>query len=427
MTAPAQAARLARPDRRALALAVTAGVLVVLWLFTLPLRARLSHETALIKREAQRRDREEAANHAKQVAMEQALQEVSAQPNDPARHLHLSSLYSQQGDYPSAIAEARSAAGLAPTLAAPHAALGALYNRTGDLDLTQEELEKAISIRPDDADSAALLAYQYLYMGWTRQAEALLRHSLARAPQNANLHATLGLVAFQEHDLATTERELLETRRLLPAGSSVFAPLFDVYQFWKRPSDAMRIVDEGLQRKPNDTSLLARKAQAFLDLGDPVHAIDAANQALHADANCMNALYVRALAERAQGDRAAAIQDLQQVADKTPAAQTFIQLGRLYLEAGDKSNGTRYIDEGKRAQTALTAVAHDITVVNARPDDPTAHLAAARSYIQVHEAARAIVELKQTLKLRPADAAAHALLKQELLAQGRADEAQRLH
>ena len=416
----------ARPNRRVFVLVVMVVALAALWLFTLPLRARLARETAQANTEAQQRQREEAATREKQVALSQALQAVSTHPDDPTRQLQLSSVYARQGDYPNAISAARAAERLAPASAAPHAALGDLYNRTGALDLAQDELEKAISLRPNDTAAVALLAYQELYLGWTHQAETLLRRSLASAPQNANLHATLGLVAFQEHDLATAERELLETHRLDPTDPSVYPPLFDVYQNWKKPSDAMRVIDEALMRRPDDAGLLARKAQAFLDLGDYGHAIETANQTLQVDENNTNAVYVRALAERAQGNRAAAIRDLQQVADKNPAAQTLIQLGRLYMEAGDEASGRRYLDQGQRAQAALTAVAHDIADVNARPNDPSTHLAAARSYAQVHEDARAIVELKQTLKLRPGDASAKALLKRELLAQGRADEAQNL-
>ncbi len=407
-------------------LLVSACILVAIWCMTLPLRARLARETEQIKRQTALRSGATPPTDTPSNPVPSAQAFVQAHPDDPGAHLALAAAWVQQKDDRAAIAEAKRAEELDPSSVGPHDALGDLYDRIGEPDLALDELRKANAAAPLDTGAASLLAYKYLSFGWTHDAETLLRHALLKTPNAANLHATLGLVNFQNLDLASAERELLMARSLAPQDRSVIAPLIDVYLRWRKPEKAANLIAEALQVTPDDPDILTRYAQMRIDAGDASGALAAANHALQREPNSTKALYVRALAEKAQGDRVGAIRDMQAVTDAAPNVDALRMLGQLYLQTGDKQQALECVRQADRVQAVSIPYERFVTAGRNQPNDAATHRDLARYYHNVHKDALAIVEAKRALELRPGDSSARALLVEALTACGRSSEAQSL-
>jgi protein O-GlcNAc transferase len=425
MKSSSQPSGLARISRRDRFLLLTLAVLAAAWAISLPWRARIARETARIEQDTTRKAAEVERLEKLQAAEATSRQRVSAEPRSVEARLALAAALGQQKKYPEAVRELRTAQALAPSNPEPHVALGQIFDVSGLSDLAVEEYRKALERAPDHAQALTNLAYKYVAFGWNQQAERLLLRALKVLPNDVRLNVTMGLVYFQVNNTASAERYLLRARKLAPDDPTILGPLIEVYRHGQRPAEALKVLDEALPRLPNNKEALTlQRAQIFLDMQKPEEAITEANRVLPAKPDHMQALYLRAVARKMQGKKEEAIQDFERVrALDSRFDQTLMHLGQLYAQTGQTEKGKQLLAEYDQNRAASEMLSRLTLHVASKPNDANAHRELGRYYQRGGSLARAIVEFKRVLELKPGDKETRRLLALALKDAGRSAEA----
>ena len=395
------------------------------WLVTWPLRTRLSRNTARIERETVQQAQTLKMTRELKSQEEVARKRIAANPQDFGARMALASALARQRQYPAALQNLREAQRIDPGSAAPHAAMGQLFDASSLHDLSIEELRKAVAMNPDDLTSLSLLAYKYVAVGWNRPAEELLTRALEKQPDDVRLHVTLALVDFQNNQTAAAEQNLLTARRLAPKDPTVIAPLIEVYRHAQRYKEALQIIDQAMPVLPDKQVLLLERAQMYQAMERPEEAIATADQVLQMSPGLLDALYIRAVSNKMKENTDEAIRDLEAIRAREPRMeQTLLLLGQLYLQKGESEQGKLLLAEYNRNQEIGQKVARLGMRVASQPDDWKSHLALGEYYCRGGSYARAIVELKRTLELKPGQKDALPLLVKALQATHRDQEAE---
>jgi TolB-like protein/Flp pilus assembly protein TadD len=164
---------------------------------------------------------------------------ISADPNFALAHAGLSRVlagiaagYAQASElkplYAAAIAEARRAIELAPTLADGHLALGyALFAGNLDVRGARPSYEKAYQFGHGDADVVLLYALYSVRARRFAQARAAIDRALALDPLNPRTHRAAGTVAYASRRYADAVSQCRRALELNPAMSNVHALMGD--------------------------------------------------------------------------------------------------------------------------------------------------------------------------------------------------------
>jgi TolB-like protein/Tfp pilus assembly protein PilF len=175
-------------------------------------------------------DRESRANY--EVA-------IGADPNFALAHAGLSRILSaiaaEHADaselkplYADAIAEARRAISLAPTLAAGHLALGyALFAGKLDIRGARPSYDKAYHYGRGDADIVLLFALYSVRARRFREAREAIERALALDPLNPRTHRAAGSIAYASRRYADAVREYRRALELNPAMANAHAFMGD--------------------------------------------------------------------------------------------------------------------------------------------------------------------------------------------------------
>lgn len=264
-------------------------------------------------------------------------------------------------------AEAVSAAGAPPA--------GVLAR--GDLDAGIGALQKHLRAQPRDFGSWATLGTAYVEQARTKgdpsrypQAERALKRSLELDPGNDQALAGRAALAAARHDftgalkdadralkqnpyseraLCTRIDALVELGRYEDAAEAARTaddrrpgvPVFTRYAYVKELRGDVRTARDVLERaleaadSPGDIAYVATAlGQLAWNQGEYKAALGHYARALAADENYLPALEGRARAQAANGDRAAAVEGLEQVVARFPLPGPLVALGELYEDRG---------------------------------------------------------------------------------------------
>ena len=164
---------------------------------------------------------------------------VAADPNFALAHVGLSRILAVIADersdaselgklYDAAIAEARRAIAIAPTLARGHLALGyALYAGKLDVRGAQPSYEKAYRYGHGDGDIGRFYAYYVASMRRFRDARDAIDRALALDPLNALTHFAAGSIAYESRRYADALPEYRRALQINPETSDVHAEMGD--------------------------------------------------------------------------------------------------------------------------------------------------------------------------------------------------------
>jgi tetratricopeptide (TPR) repeat protein len=396
------------------------GVTGIAFVATGPMRARMARNTEQMEREIALQN--EALTHIKELgdAEETARKLVAEHPGNVQAHLAYASALGQNHKYPEAAEEVKAAEALEPRSAEPHIVLAEISNAGGIPNVAIQEYRRALALEPRNPRALSLLAYKYVALGWNEEARQLLNEALKANPNEAKLHVNLGLVHFQSGDYIAAEQELLTARRLAPADTSILAPLADVYRRSKKFPEALQTLEQAIEAMPNVEVLRVAKARTFLEMDKPDQAIEIANNLLKTTPDNPDALYARAMAEKAKGSYEQAIRDFEKIRAKDPAYEDLLlYLGQAYIRTGNQRAGKSAIAEFNERRAPAEKLGRLTLLVSQRANDANAHLELGRYYLQSGSTGRAIVEIERVLELRPKDAAARKLLDEALQKNGR--------
>lgn len=146
-------------------------------------------------------------------------------------------------------------------------------------------LERALRIDPDFAECWAALAEAHLYSAtFTPAADRLeraaqmahcARRAIALDPSQGHARVTLAIYEFTQHNAVAALDLALEAHRLAPDDSEVAVRLGQFLLFLGRPCEALRHIEEAIDRDPVHGRNYAALCCAHLCLGDIDRAIAA--------------------------------------------------------------------------------------------------------------------------------------------------------
>jgi Flp pilus assembly protein TadD len=229
-------------------------------------------------------------------------QAIAEQPDDPRAHLDLGITFEMLGDAAAAEASYRRAIELSPELAEALNNLAVLLRLRGELDESVALLQRAIAADGQSAAAYTNLALAQEDRGELRDAERAYRQALSIDDAAVMTRINLGLLLVRMGDADAAREEL---RSALPGAAGNRA--------------ALLAIGNGLRRA-----------------GDSAGAVQAMQAAVDADDEPTPALLSElALAQRADGDRAAAIATLERVLKADPSyATAHYLLGNMLAGAG---------------------------------------------------------------------------------------------
>jgi len=211
-----------------------------------------------------------------------AYREAAAlDPSNPRWVYRLGAVDARAGDAAAALQALRRAAVLAPEYAPIHWRIGLLLLDANDLAGAEREFGTASELEPRDPAAWTGLARVYLQRGDSAAAASTLERLLARAPGDRYAMQLLGtaLERLGRHDEAAAmlaagaagqpswsdpwTDEMLEWRR----GFAVRLKDATAYFENGQAAQAVRLLEELVAEKPDDTALLAYLGQAYVVAG----------------------------------------------------------------------------------------------------------------------------------------------------------------
>jgi tetratricopeptide (TPR) repeat protein len=150
--------------------------------------------------------------------------------------------------------------------------LGTFYAQLGHLDSAVAEYRAALRIAPYSVQAYVNLAGIQSVQGSESAAEATLRESLARMPDEARLHHALGLSLARSSRLAEAMTELERAAELSPAPEFAYAYAVALHSSG-RAREAIQRLEASRRRHPTDRNLLFALAAYYRDAGDTAAAL----------------------------------------------------------------------------------------------------------------------------------------------------------
>ncbi|MCT7356926.1 tetratricopeptide repeat protein [Streptomyces sp. 15-116A] len=252
----------------------------------------------------------------------------------------------------------------------------------------ERALERSLAVEPGNdqalAGRAALAAARHDFTGALKYAEQALQQN--PYSERALCSRIDALVELGRYDDAAEAADLADDRR---PGVPVFTRYAYVRELRGDVGIARRVLEQALDSasSPADVAYVATAlGQLAWNQGDHQTALRHYGRALAADDGHLPALEGRARAQAASGDRAGAIETLEQVVVRSPLPGPLVALGELYEDRGADGDRARARDQYALVD-AWTALARtggvnadlDTALAIADHGDPEQALRAARA------------------------------------------------
>jgi len=354
--------------------------------------------------------------------------------------------------------------------------LASFYYRQRDYVRALPYFEQARPLNPSHPELLLSLADVYLKLNRAVEATSVLRETEAIASANSRLHVPLGLLLI-ENGLYSEGAKQLEAARKSQTSPS-FETLYGLgraYGELKRYLEAVTVLTEALQIRPDHARAYFLQGQAYAQLGDP-RAAESLQQAVVLDASQDYAW--EALAEQLFQGRAspevlssfqgyvkkfpekplahlllgeawlhqqrlteALAQFQQALALDSTLARAHVSLGFVYMELAEPEKARQSFQEALRRdpdhvlanfyladflsrsediQPALELLNRTIEL---KPEYPDAYFARGKLYLRRQQFREAVDDLLKVAELRPERAQAHYVLGRAYQGWGKKDKA----
>lgn len=143
--------------------------------------------------------------------------------------------------------------------------------------------EKRVKENPDDVDAVKGLSDQYLEMGLHQEALELLESGIRFAANNTELHFNSGRACEALNMAGRAIQEYIVTLKLNPEHIGAYNNLALIYLQEGNNEEAVRILNEGIEKGRLHPVFYHNLGNAYLTLGDDDRALQAYNKAIEID------------------------------------------------------------------------------------------------------------------------------------------------
>ena len=273
-----------------------------------------------------------------QDALDASARAIALMPNLLASYCCKADALADLGRFDEAIAVARQVVTRAPANPGTWRTLAYVLERAADLAGALEAVERWRALEPGSVGPDTALARLYNLAGRHADALAVLEAAIVRAPDNADVHATLGLVktsgpgpgavdgasALERYEEAIAHYERAQT--LSPDDPGILVNIGNALQVLDRPEAAITYYQRALAQSPDHLEALNNLGYTRLALGDVGAAMTCFERALAIRPDYELPLLNLGLAQMALGRTDAAIERFQTVGDRSGNAGMYSNL-----------------------------------------------------------------------------------------------------
>jgi len=207
--------------------------------------------------------------------------------------------------------------------------------------------ERAVSIRPDAPESLFALMQTKLAQGRKEEAANRLRELIASRPDHLYAHGMLGELLLLKGDQTRAEQEFLEATRIKPDWITPWTDLSNLKLLQGKPSDAVKVLEKGLEANQKSENLELLLASAQTEAGQTDRAIQLYEEILQNDSKSMLAANnLASLLVEHRGDPQSLERALTLSRDfekSTPNPLFLDTLGWVYVKMGRFEEGVRVL------------------------------------------------------------------------------------
>jgi TolB-like protein/tetratricopeptide (TPR) repeat protein len=243
------------------------------------------------------------------------------------------------GNVPAAVAishalpAAERALALAPDLAEAHASLGLIRHNQGDAAAAERSLERALALNPGYTMAHVWLSLVFSTLGRFRDAAARNREAFRLDPLSPIINTNAGFDAARFGDDAEAQTRFAAAMEIDPAFAVPYSGMARLQLMRGKPQEALRWIDQALERAPTRAFYHARKGLILQQLGETEAAVEQLEMACRISPGNAFALDLELALQIVRGDR--------------------VELARI--AAGESANGYSAMQRGQ-ARLALGEV-----------------------------------------------------------------------
>jgi tetratricopeptide (TPR) repeat protein len=225
-----------------------------------------------------------------------------------------------------------------------------ISNHAGDIYRAEEELRRALKEDPEISRAHALLGAVHLFQGRTDLANQEL--DLAARLSSQELAARLWRL-IQARFLGNTEAAAAAGRELIEAEPLFWVTRYQLAEVLReqgKTSEAVKELEKVLEQDPQNVSALRCLARAYLDAGDPLRARQTLGRMRPQDGENFRVRMVRAQLYALEGNRAAALKEMDEPVMKYADLQPLgaLDTAEIYAVLGEKEKAIEWLDRSMR-------------------------------------------------------------------------------
>lgn len=343
-------------------------------------------------------------------------------PQNPYPHYLNAVVLYKQGHLDDAVTELQQVLKVAPDSSQAQLLMGAVNYGQGNYGQAEMYLSNVLGMDQKNVEARRMLALTFYREGRSRQALDTLRPTVAGAPSDAQLLASLQRAAAEgagkprpatsaasrdntpptplaragQALVSGNEDEAIKLLEAIPAGNASTESrrnslLAMSYLREKRPADAVKVAADYASKNPKDSGAHLLYGTTLVANGKRDEARAQYNEAVKLDPKNIAALLSLGSLDSLEGHFKDAAGRYQAVLKQDPHnAAAMTELGRLAIRQGDKDEATRWF------QRAIAAA----------PQSPNAYAGLVMMYTRTREFDKAVGVAKQFVKANPNNPAA---------------------
>jgi tetratricopeptide (TPR) repeat protein len=267
-----------------------------------------------------------------------------------AKHQERGKAYFEEEKYQEALIEFKNVVQLDPKDAKAYHQLALIHLKLGgmpDLQAAFGELTKAVELDPSIQDAQLKLGEFYLFSQQPKEAKEKAEVVLASSPQDPKGHLLRGRSLIVGKEFEEGIKELKKSLELDPDNEQVYVDLARAYLTLKKPEEAVAILDQGLTKMANSTTLILAKGDLYLLQGKNTEAETQYQRALEIDPE-NDGFYVKLARYYQATQKWKETEEVyQRLATRKPASEIpEILLGEFYTFMGDGAKALAHFQKG---------------------------------------------------------------------------------
>lgn len=196
--------------------------------------------------------------------LEEAL---AIEPEFPEARINLAIVYYQQGKLEQALEQVDLVVEQSPEQAAAHEIRGRILEDQGHLSEALGSLQKAVEVDPRDHRLKVLLGQFYHRLGDFEEASTAFRDALREGGASADLYYNLALSQRAAGNLSDAMENLRRAAGMAPADVRPHLMMAEIYQQQNEWDEALDVLLEAEQRKPEESEVVRQLGTVLLHLG----------------------------------------------------------------------------------------------------------------------------------------------------------------